>query len=904
MTANTQIAHICQSLSLPQSISTLATSILSAPLEPSYDLYYPYASIYVAAIASAQPAPSIPNLLSLAQPTSLYVKSFLQAAKQLVTDAQRRLPTLLPNDPRKLISAQHHAFSQSSELWRKLSELLKRHATQFHILPNTQRTVWMLLLVTAATSSSSNNFHLLLSCIVELGIVRSNNPYDTICEITGTNPEDVKQCKKAFNSLPSSLLPISIRDAKFLEKLEAQYSKQAIPHLDKIFIDDANLLHPPLPPMPPTPSSSPLRHSEGLTTPRGTPMRKRPMSTTCDQTPNDWKRPRLPVTPKKLPSHFAGYNSGDIPKRDALDTLAELACTTPRTPLQPNQARSSRFQGIAGSAAGGDLNWLQALANLRPETADPLSLTSGPVNTTEALKSAVQDTGLWLTIVERCQNLSHELQKSLPDVVRDNVREALAVYFSAIEGCLVYEASRLGQRKGPVAGSNGYVKLSLPRNSSFHRAILTCAWETVSAAHGRRDSSVFMKAMEVFDVSALEMTKVIESFAKRLAGLPKSLANHIIVCEHRLLEFTAWKKNSELVTALVDRVRKHRQNGEGSTKEEVASATSNGKGRVVTEFALEVFFRKLMYIASDRITELLSLLRVDGEDDVTKVWETVKVAAFERWPVMVDRHLDQVLLCSVYAVCKVLRYSLRFKDIMAAYRSMTHVKQPSFSHLIGTVSYDVSLDAHHELIARTRDHNSPSRINGKEARGDVIKFYNQVYIHAMRSHLVEYQSVTSPRAEGKQPSSTNECCKKASKSDKLHETIMNSPLHKRAATSPRRIGKVTVQLTGRALMALRQSPGRSVISPSARTMYSFGESPVKNLDKINRSVAQPPTGIAGSRNAGDCGAMMRAELRIDGTAFTGASASIQEAYADVLTGEDEGSSEGAPGRTGGEESTS
>ncbi|KAK7602577.1 hypothetical protein V9T40_008166 [Parthenolecanium corni] len=76
---------------------------------------------------------------------------------------------------------------------------------------------------------------------------------------------------------------------------------------------------------------------------------------------------------------------------------------------------------------------------------------------------------------------------------------------------------------------------------------------------------------------------------------------------------------------------------------------------------------------------------------------------------MKNRHLDQILMCTVYVACKVLQINLTFQEIMKCYRNQPQ----STSNIYRNVLLHVDKD-------------------GVEERGDLIKFYNSVYVKVIQ----------------------------------------------------------------------------------------------------------------------------------------------------------------------------
>lgn len=87
------------------------------------------------------------------------------------------------------------------------------------------------------------------------------------------------------------------------------------------------------------------------------------------------------------------------------------------------------------------------------------------------------------------------------------------------------------------------------------------------------------------------------------------------------------------------------------------SQPSQGAGQVTpsqpqSSRSLELFFRKLYHLAYSRLQRVCALLRV-GEDTVRRIWTCFEAALTTQHDLFVDRHMDQILLATIYGICKV-----------------------------------------------------------------------------------------------------------------------------------------------------------------------------------------------------------------------------------------------------------
>eukprot|EP00965_Chrysotila_dentata_P019121 637465-Pleurochrysis_carterae.AAC.1 len=94
------------------------------------------------------------------------------------------------------------------------------------------------------------------------------------------------------------------------------------------------------------------------------------------------------------------------------------------------------------------------------------------------------------------------------------------------------------------------------------------------------------------------------------------------------------------------------------------------------------------------------------------------------------RHLDQLIMCTIYGVCKVNRKQLTFRHIIEQYKRQARASPKVFR----------------EVRMRTAE----------ETPQDIITFYNTIYMPAMRGQLYAvYQSAGALADADPLPTSTS-----------------------------------------------------------------------------------------------------------------------------------------------------
>ena len=149
-------------------------------------------------------------------------------------------------------------------------------------------------------------------------------------------------------------------------------------------------------------------------------------------------------------------------------------------------------------------------------------------------------------------------------------------------------------------------------------------------------------------------------------------------------------------------------------------------GRDLCAFkALRIFFGKVMHLAARRLSDLASRLRLSPEL-ARDAYAIVEHVVYEHTSLAYNRHVDQIVLASVYGACKVSSddgvsptstscASLQFKDIIYQYSKQPHASE----EIYWTVTLEQT-DPELDVVSR----------------GDIISFYNQVFVRRVKTFLL------------------------------------------------------------------------------------------------------------------------------------------------------------------------
>uniref|UniRef100_A0A7R9UDJ7 Retinoblastoma-associated protein A-box domain-containing protein n=2 Tax=Pinguiococcus pyrenoidosus TaxID=172671 RepID=A0A7R9UDJ7_9STRA len=373
----------------------------------------------------------------------------------------------------------------------------------------------------------------------------------------------------------------------------------------------------------------------------------------------------------------------------------------------------------------------------------------------------------------------------------------VALYYAVLEDMIQSETRRLRSKDHSA----------ILRNDVFHRSLLACCCEVILKP-ACVIAFTYPDLLGYLGLTSFDFQTTIEPFVRAAPDLPSGLKRHMNDLLDVILLQDAWKDGSPLFSALDEQresgvwplscilekprrapellERKEESEGEPETKHE---ATGGRRTRI-----LKTFFSRVLAASAARLYALTRQLALD-DLLVDQIWTLLKHCIFEHHGLLRGRHIDTMLLSSIYAVAKITTPSsakarLTFKKIMGAY------KNSAFSSLWLQVVAHVPLG------------------EGQAKRnGNIIEFYNAVFIKSVRTYVLRFQN-SAQRARGYQRST-----------GLPHPGILRSPqrLHK-----------------SNLFLAAPGDLNNLAMTPRTRALYAFGESPSKDLQLINRAVNKRP----------------------------------------------------------------
>ena len=353
----------------------------------------------------------------------------------------------------------------------------------------------------------------------------------------------------------------------------------------------------------------------------------------------------------------------------------------------------------------------------------------------------------------------------------------LSLYYYSLENLLTKESIRLHQS---TQDYHDFGKLL--NNFTFHRSLLSVCIECVLKSLACNTIN-FTNVLSLMDVDPFEFLKVCEGFVRALTfpitqhesggwqmenvpppiGLPETLRSHLQQREEQILDSLVWiYKQDNAVTntytgnfaAEIADMQQHEDEEESSSwpptsllqqehfdlsikdiieqssihnasniKWKKSSTTQQSKQQLQRHSAVSFVFRKLIKLTARRIYKLCQkLCLIDPVVDV--IWKAWKYFLSNNVHLLYNRHVDQLILCTVYGVCRVIKVvpEVSFVRIIDCYQMVN----PGREKLNNKIARKVRL--------RTTgiDKAHPEH-------GNVITLYNQIYVPVMKKFLLENQ---------------------------------------------------------------------------------------------------------------------------------------------------------------------
>ena len=296
------------------------------------------------------------------------------------------------------------------------------------------------------------------------------------------------------------------------------------------------------------------------------------------------------------------------------------------------------------------------------------------------------------------EEFSKEAQK--PNKV---VSEVGSLYGKLVEVVVAKEQAVRGQAKAE----------HLAQSEGFQRVMLACCAEAVLFVYDYTSVS-FEEILKACQVSPFEFWKVINSFLGSDENMPQAIKRHFREIEVKILSFLGWKKESP-VYIVVTQVIQDALRGESEDFQKDPKISKH----------YQTFFKKVLGQAAHVIQNISTSI---GCSDLVKeeIWTALKYLLSEQTELLVNRHLDQIILSTIYAIAKI-----------------------NSDKIESTINFSTLISKYSELY---KDQGLFKKVLIEETNyADIIQFYNKVYIPCMKDYLTHKAQVDTPRISALSP---------------------------------------------------------------------------------------------------------------------------------------------------------
>ncbi|KAJ8774008.1 hypothetical protein K2173_009439 [Erythroxylum novogranatense] len=237
-----------------------------------------------------------------------------------------------------------------------------------------------------------------------------------------------------------------------------------------------------------------------------------------------------------------------------------------------------------------------------------------------------------------------------------------------------------------------------------------------------------------------------------------------------------------------------------------------GGGETCAETGINIFFSKIIKLAAIRINGMVERLQQSQQHIRENVYRLFQKILNQRTSLFFNRHIDQIVLCCFYGVAKISKVNLTFREIICNYRKQPQCKTQVFR----SVYVDWSVASHKGMTGQ--DH------------VDIITFYNEIFIPAVKPLLVEIDSAgTNTKGNQVSESSNN-------KDGQCPASPKVSPFPSLPDMSPKKVSashNVYVSpLRSNKMDALISSNSKSYYACVGESTHAY-QSPSKDLTAIN-----------------------------------------------------------------------
>ncbi len=346
------------------------------------------------------------------------------------------------------------------------------------------------------------------------------------------------------------------------------------------------------------------------------------------------------------------------------------------------------------------------------------------------------------------------------------------------------------------------------RSEEFHKSVFAAAAETILLVYNI-EKVRFEDVLETCNLSPFDFWKLIPSLLRFDPALPEPILVHFQEIEKKILAYLGWQKESPVCGVITRLLRQGKAPAEkaGSEKEnEAGKLAPDGE----VQHAYEVFFKKVLELVARMIVDITAEMKVPNETIKEQAWEAMKYCLSVETEMLVERHIVHLVICSIYAVCKLeerrcncTNDAYKFNSIIMSYIRTNGGAAP----LMGNMFYQVKLGSDYVTA---------------------IDFYNKGFLPKMQDAIFR---ICSPGGSARLPA----IIKLLSTNSPLHESLpaKYASMQTRARTSSEVPASLLSPVLSKSLMltprAGRLTPSSKLtpqLTPRTKGLIACTESPL------------------------------------------------------------------------------
>lgn len=228
-------------------------------------------------------------------------------------------------------------------------------------------------------------------------------------------------------------------------------------------------------------------------------------------------------------------------------------------------------------------------------------------------------------------------------ILGQKLQMALTLFYRILEKILLMEKRNYNDKEMTL----------ILRKEMFYKCLFACVFEILIFSYD--SEKTFPWVIRVLDLSAFNFYKVIELVIRAEGSLSRQQVAHLNKIEESILENQAWASNSPFW-------RYYKENGY-ELKRHLSNKTDS----------VELFLRKVQNLAYTKLKNFSCHLRIN-EMLFDKILSTFRFILINHTIIMMDRHIDQIIMCTIYALAKATAQNISFQSILSVYKMQSSSK--------------------------------------------------------------------------------------------------------------------------------------------------------------------------------------------------------------------------------------